>query len=135
MRKLAVAAALAAAAFGPAAALAQTGQSLSGTWTGLVTQTFTDGRTATFTAMIAIRPDGTAESAYPSDACGGMLTLLTRKGGIAYSETITYGTDICADGTITLTQSGDTLAYYWQSAEHGTADGTLRRTDKTIPPH
>ncbi|MGV8841324.1 MAG: hypothetical protein ACWA6X_13610 [Bauldia sp.] len=135
MRKFAAAAALAALAFGPAGALAQTGQSLSGTWTGLVTQTFVDGRTATFTAMISIQPGGTAESAYPSDACGGTLTLLSRKGTLSFQETITYGVDICADGIVTLVQAGDTLTYHWTSTEDGTAEGTLRLTDKTIPPH
>lgn len=131
MRKYLAAAAVLMAALAPQAAGAQT---LAGTWSGLVTQTFTDGREAVFTAMVQFRPDGTAFVAYPTDACGGTLFPMSTKGTPTFREEISYGLEVCSTGGIvTLTLVDGTLDYHWTSEADGVAVGTLRPTDKAIP--
>lgn len=132
MRKFLAAAFVTAAVLAPQAASAQ---AMAGTWSGIVTQTFTDGREVSFTAMVSFVPGGPVLIAYPSDSCGGTLVPVAMKGTPTYRENITYGLDICVDGgTVTLTLAGDTLEYHWMSQGNGEAVGTLRSTDKAIPP-
>ena len=132
MRKFLAAALVTTAMLAPQAASAQ---ALAGTWAGIVTQTFTDGRQVSFTAMVSFEPGGPVLIAYPSDACGGTLVPVAMKGTPTYREDITYGLDICVDGgTVTLTPAGDTLEYHWMSPGNGEAVGTLRPTDKSLPP-
>jgi len=132
MRKFLAAAFVTAAMLAPQAASAQ---AMAGMWSGIVTQTFTDGRQVSFTAMVSFTPGGSVLIAYPSDSCGGTLEPIAMKGTPTYRENITYGRDICADGgTVTLTLAGNALEYHWMSQGNGEATGTLRPTDKALPP-
>lgn len=133
MRKTMIAA-LAVALVAPAGANAQdvAADDLSGTWLGSAVQTFPDGATIGFAAMVSFGADGVVVIAYPSDHCGGFLHP-SKKGDLTFREEITYGGDVCATGTVTLTPVGDALAYHWENGIDGTAEGTLHRTSKAIP--
>lgn len=101
-----------------------------GIWDGIGTQY---NPTAQYTMLIAITEGVTGSVigtiAYPSERCGGVLTLLNEyTNSIRLLETITYGTCL-NNGIVTLQrQNNNTLQYSWiNNSSPVTATGTLMR--------
>ena len=101
--------------------------SLAGTWVGEGMQ-WNDGDRSRepddeFPIRIALTGSGTAGGTveYPELACGGALNYVgpntgvgAQPGDMIFQESLSYGTDNCADGgTVLLRPSGRWLIYAW----------------------
>lgn len=101
--------------------------SLTGTWAGEGRQWDSGDRSqepdAVWPLRITLNADGTPSGSidYPSLGCGGSLEYVgpnsamdAQAGDMVFRETLTYGTDACADGgTVLLRPSGRDLIYAW----------------------
>lgn len=100
---------------------------LAGTWVGEGRQWNDGDRTRepddTWAVRVALGADPTAGGSieYPDLACGGTLAYVgpntqmdAQPGDVIFRESLSYGTDNCADGgTVLLRPSGRTLIYAW----------------------
>lgn len=99
-------------------ALAQP-QSLTGTWSGPVTQN-PPSKTPYRVVLTIEKIDG--QSDYPELNCGGRLARVgAAKGYVFFTETITRGKDKCIDGTVTIAPAGNNLVWGWIGAFRGKA--------------
>jgi hypothetical protein len=108
---------LALGAVGPA--VAQT-PSLVGVWRGQGHQTPAGSTASDWSIEMTIRAGGGAIE-YPSLACGGTLTELSKTATSAqYRETITHGSGCVNGGLITVNFVKGKLAWTWEGTDRGT---------------
>jgi len=91
--------------------------SLTGVWTGQVTES---GRPKPFAITITVDSKGAAATDYPEQGCAGKLTKIGTSGAFTfYSEKITKGAydsakgTGCLDGTVVVTKPGSNLLFSW----------------------
>jgi hypothetical protein len=116
-----LAAALAAAAAAPAAA-----QTLSGRWSGVVSQSGPDGRSGSYVAVLVLAGAGGTMD-YPTLECGGDVAFVSKSGAASvYRETITHGQGCLAGGAITVQPGGPaSVVWSWTGQPGVTAHGRL----------
>lgn len=101
---------------------AQRPGSITGSWTGQVSQV---GSQSEYSVVLTISDKG-AQTDYPELNCAGKLTRVgASKTYTFYAETITKGHadkgGRCVDGTVTVSRAGDGLAYGWFGVVDSTA--------------
>jgi hypothetical protein len=119
-----------------ALAIAATGQaaSISGYWSGDVTNQSTKESYGTEVQVKnkLVKGDKGGETFYPPYECGGDLIFRKRtdSGSFIFKELLTFGEANCVDlGKVKLTPKGQSLLYRWTKPESATQTGKLTRSD------
>jgi len=115
----------------PPPARLSAGPAVAGTWTGPVTQV---GGTSKYSVVMSLTATG-GQSSYPELNCIGKLTRIGASRSYAFFiEVIVQGQrekgGRCPDGTITVTRTGDNLAWEW----FGNVDGDIVLAYGTLTP-
>jgi hypothetical protein len=115
----------------------------TGTWTGLVTQSLSNGAHTTYDVNMVINSLTPAQRAgtikYASLECGGYLTLKAVQGAkFIFSEKIEYGQSSCVDhGSIHLTPNGEARAswqWFYSDGTRGASAELIRVTREPALP-
>jgi hypothetical protein len=111
--------------FSIVAVFSLSGDTLSGSWSGTLTQ-----NKPAETYQVRLQLSGSSGSSdYSSLGCGGTLTLQGQQGStFTYRESMTYGQDKCIDGCTVSVSPGTNAAtvHYTETCRGGIiADGTL----------
>ena len=119
-----------------AACLATTvqAQTLTGHWSGVVTQSGPNAKTQQFVATLTL--DGAAGAMdYPTLECGGDVAFVSRSSaGDVYRETISRGRGCLSGGTITVKTSVKSVLWRWDGGDGVTVSGRLYRVATAPPP-
>ena len=108
--------------------------SISGYWSGDVTDQSTKKSYGTEVQVKKklVKGDKGGETFYPPFACGGDLIFRKRtdSGSFIFKERLTAGVENCVDrGQVKLTEKGNSLLYRWTKPESATQTGKLTRSD------
>ena len=108
----------------PTAAAAQT---LTGEWSGVVSQSGPGEKTQQYVATLTLAGAAGAMD-YPTLECGGDLAFVSRSGaGLVYRETISRGQGCLSGGTITVQPFEKSVLWRWDGGGGVTVSGRLYR--------
>ena len=117
-----------------AAATPASAQTLSGHWSGVVSQTGPDGRSDSYVAVLVLAgAAGTID--YPTLECGGDVAFVSKSGSASvYRETITHGQGCLPGGDITVQPGGPaSVVWSWAGQPGVTARGRLYKVAAPRP--
>ena len=112
--------------------VAATPQTLTGHWSGVVTQSGPSQGTQQFVATLTLNGD-TGAMDYPTLDCGGDVAFVSRgSGGYVYRETISRGHGCLSGGTITVQPAPASIYWRWDGGGV-TVSGRLYKVATTPP--